>query len=467
MSNKYTCPKCNIVFKYPSLLKTHFRKAYHCLIPEDEITKFFNLNNIYKCSKCNKELPNIKSFNRHSKETICGKSQLLQNSSQTANTFLESLTPEQLKQIAKIINKKTKKTEVSNISNIANTDNTTNTTNMINSNNVTNNTINNNTIIQHINPFGFEDVRTIPISEMKSILNSGPEAGFHIIKAIYNKIENKNFYKPNMSRSEVACLNEDLKLTIYNSKEFADAFFDRCIALLHHILYLCKNEFTSLSIKCIYDNIEYIETTMRTEIYDKKLQSLIETEFRNNNIDTKDRIKNFIKKIKEETDSKDNSLLLIKNTITLTEDKNNEYKTSISNLEINKLFGEPKKILGLRKDEILLNLRISRFEESIFYNFWIDRIKNIKKYIMNNKKSTIGDIVNLSKEESKINTMLEIIKRRVDNNKGDEFLDLNLNHEFRLDDIITPELENDVTEIADDDITYISNLHSFNDLLSI
>ena len=86
---------------------------------------------------------------------------------------------------------------------------------------------------------------------------------------------------------------------------------------------------------------------------------------------------------------------------------------------------------------------------------------------MNNKKSTIGDIINLSKEENKINTMLEIIKRRVDNNRGDDFLDLNLNNEFRIDDIITPELDNDVTEIAEDDITYISNLHSFNDLLSI
>lgn len=458
-----TCPKCNLFCHYPSKLKLHFEKSYHCKKTPDDIKAYFLSleNNVdIKCIACNKSFSRKDSYNRHKKLNTCKLQQ-----SQTANTFLESLTPEQLKQIAKIINKKPTKTEISNISNIANTDNTT--TNTINSNNVTNNTINNNTIIQHINPFGFEDVRTIPISEMKNILNSGPEAGFHIIKAIYNKIENKNFYKPNMSRSEVACLNEDLKLTIYNSKEFADAFFDRCIALLHHILYLCKNEFTSLSIKCIYDNIEYIETTMRTEIYDKKLQSIIETEFRNNNIDTKDRIKNFIKKIKEETDSKDNSLLLIKNTVTLSEDKNNEYKTSISNIEINKLFGDPKKILGLRKDEILLNLRISRFEESIFYNFWIDRIKNIKKYIMNNKKSTIGDIVNLSKEENKINTMLDIIKRRVDNNRGDDFLDLNLNNEFRLDDIITPELENDVTEIADDDITYISNLHSFNDLLSI
>lgn len=456
-----TCPKCNLFCHYPSKLKLHFEKSYHCKKSTEDINDYFLSlkNNIdIKCIDCNKSFSRKDSYNRHKRLNTCKLQQ-----SHLGNNFLESLTPDQLKQIAKIINKKPTKT---NISNIANTDNIT--MNTINSNNVTNNTINNNTIIQHINPFGFEDVRTIPISEMKTILNSGTEAGFHIIKSIYNKIENKNFYKPNISRSEVACLNEDLKLTIYNSKEFADAFFDRCIALLHHILYLCKNEFTSVSIKCIYDNIEYIETSMRTEIYEKKLQSIIETEFRNNNIDTKDRIKNFIKKIKEESVSKDNSLLLIKNTVALAEDKNNEYITSISNTEINTLLGDPKQILGLKKDELILNLKTSRFEQSIFYNFWIDRIKNIKKYILNNKKSTIGDIINLSKEENKISSMLDIIKRRVDNNKGDDFLDLNLNDEFRLDDIIIHELNSepinskDITEV---DLKYISNLHNLDELI--
>ena len=452
-----TCPKCNLFCHYPSKLKLHFEKSYHCKKNNDEIKDYFlsiEKQSDIKCISCNKVFSRQDSYNRHKKFNICKSQQ------QYTNNFLESLTPEQLKQISKIINKKPTKTEISNISN---TDNTTN--NTINSNNVTNNTINNNTIIQHINPFGFEDVRTIPISEMKKILNSGTEAGLHIIKTIYNKIENKNFYKPNISRSEVACLNEDLKLTIYKSKEFADAFFDRCIALLHHILYLCKNEFTSISIKYIYDNIEYIETTMRTEIYDKKLQSIIESEFRNNNIDTKDRIKNFIKKIKEGTDIKDNSLLQIRNTLSLAEEKNNEYKTSISTLELNNLFGDPKVILGLKKEEILLNLRITRFEESIFYNFWIDRIKNIKKYVMNNKKSTIGDIINLSKEENKIMSMLELINKRIDNSRGEYYIDLNVNNEFRLDDIVINN-DND-TEESVSNITDIRDLDNFQHLVSV
>ena len=447
MSKEHCCPKCKIIFKYPSLLKTHFRKAYHCLLTEDEIETFFKINNTYECLICKKKYNNIKTLTRHSKETICSKRQTPQSIKSTNSTnsnILEALTPEQLKQIAKIINKKLTKSEISNISNISNTDNTTNTTNnMINSNNVTNNTI-----IQHINPFGFEDVRTIPISEMKMILNSGTEAGIHIIKTIYNKIENKNFYKPNISRSEIACLNNDFKLTIYKGKELCDALFDRCIAFLHHMLYLCKQEFTKNSIKYIYDNIEYIETTMRTEIYDKKLQNIIETEFRNNNIDTKDRIKNFIKQTKIETDIKDNSILQIKNTLELKEETNNELKKSIKNEEINKLFGDPKVILGLKKEEIILNLRISRFEESMFYNFWKDRIKIIKNYIMTHKKSTIGDIINLTKEESKINAMLDIIKTRVDNIRGYEYIDLNINDEFKLNDF---EMEEDEYEYEYED----------------
>ena len=38
--------------------------------------------------------------------------------------------------------------------------------------------------------------------------------------------------------------------------------------------------------------------------------------------------------------------------------------------KLNQIFGDPRLMLGLRKEEIILNLRISRFEESIFYNFW-------------------------------------------------------------------------------------------------
>ena len=77
--------------------------------------------------------------------------------------------------------------------------------------------------------------------------------------------------------------------------------------------------------------------------------------------------------------------------------------------ELNKLFGDPRDHFRIKKEEIILNLRISRFEESIFYNFWIDRLNTIKNYVIENK-SKIGDIININNEETKIMQMLDLIK---------------------------------------------------------
>ena len=394
-----TCPKCNHIFKFPTMLKQHFKKSFHCLMDDEDIHIFFNPN-IIKCNTCSQTFVQKSSLYRHQRTIQCINTK---NSSKLS--------------IPNTINIPQPTNAVTNNINHTNSHNTTNNNTIINNNNNIN--------IQYINPFGFEDVRTIPITEMKKILKSGTEAGLHIIKAIYDKIENKNFYKPNLSRPEIACLNEDLKLTIYKSKEFADALFDRCIALLHHMLYLCKNEFTNVNIKYIYENIEHIETTMRTEIYDKKLNNIIESEFRNNNLDTKDRIKNFIKQIKEDISVKDNSLLQIKNNLDLQNKKNEEYTKLLTMNELNKLFGDPRVILGLRKDEIILNLRISRFEESIFYKFWIDRINTIKNYVIENK-SKIGDIININNEETKIMQMLKLIERKVELYRSCAYIDLNI-----------------------------------------
>jgi len=424
-----TCSNCKNEFKFPSGLKRHLLYSIHCKKTEDDINLLFTniktdkKNKTIICIYCNKEFARKDSLQRHLKTSKC-------NNNNLNNTTTNNTNP-------------TNNTNTINPTNptINNTNNNTtintNNNNIINSNNNNTNIVNN-INIQYINPFGLEDVRTLPIDKMKQILLSGREAGLHIIKAIYDKIENKNFFKPNLSRPEIACLNEELKLTVYKSKEFADALFDRCIALLHHMLYLCKSEFNNMNIKYIYENIEYIETIMRTEIYDKKLKNIIESEFINNNLDNKGRIKNFIKQTKEDIIIKDNSLLQIKSNMDLKNKQNEEYTKILTMNRINDLFGDPRTILGLRKEEIILNLRISRIEESIFYNFWIDRINTIKKYIMENKTSKIGDIINIKQEETKIMTMLELVKKRVElRRSGNDYIDLNINDEFRLNDNIT------------------------------
>jgi hypothetical protein len=90
-----TCQKCLHVYKYPHMLKHHFETTYHCKKTNDEITEFFILNKVkknddlYKCSKCSKDFTNIKALNRHSKETLCGKSNISHVQSITSSTNTE------------------------------------------------------------------------------------------------------------------------------------------------------------------------------------------------------------------------------------------------------------------------------------------------------------------------------------------------------------------------------------------
>ena len=444
-----TCVKCKTKFRYPSTLKTHLENSSRCSISQEEINIFFStfesnvrpsiepiletivepiletivqpviepivqpvvqqINNIkinkFNCNTCNKLFTRRSSLLRHQREISCYNKNIESTPNELPNSNANQIT-------------NSSQTQIYN----------TNNQNTINSNNTINNTIinNNTTIIQHINPFGFEDVRTISIPEMKKILSSGENSGLQIIKAIYNKIENKNFYKPNMSRPEIACLNTDFNLTIYKCKEFGDALFDRCITFLHHMLYLCKNEYSKTAIKNIYDNIEHIETTMRIEIYDKKLQNIIESEFRNNNIDNKDRIKKFIKEIKDKTESKEQSKSLLKNILALNDESNKEYKVSINDEELNKVFGDPKVIIGLNKTEFIEEFHFKRFEDTKFCKFWKDRVKNEIAYINKSKTATIGDIKTINYRTTKIELMLNIIEARSELLKGGDLIDLDV-----------------------------------------
>jgi hypothetical protein len=421
------CPKCKYVFKFPNMLKKHFRNSFHCLLSEEEIHLFFNPTiNIIKCNICLQVFSQKCSLYRHQRNIKCSISEI--------PNIISNVIPNQ--------------NLIPNIILIPNQINNTTNNNQITNNTINNNIINNTINIQHINPFGFEDVRTIPIPEMKLILSSGNDAGFQIIKAIYNKLENKNFYKPNMSRPEIACLNTEFNLTIYKSKEFCDALFDRCIAFLHHMLYLCKNEYSKSAIKNIYENIEYIETTMRTEIYDKQLQNIIESEFRNNNLDNKDRIKKFIKETKDNLEIKEKNKSLLNNILTLKTDSANEYKISITDEEINKVFGDPKLILGLNKRELIEEFHFKRFEETKFYKFWTDRIKNEITYINKSKTATIGDIKTIKIRKTKIELMLNIIKARADNLKAGDPIDLDVEG-FIIEEIDADENEIDSENLRD------------------
>jgi hypothetical protein len=483
-----TCPKCNLVFKFPSILKAHFKNSFHCVKSDEEIETYMTENiipkdiiyNNIKCDYCNTQFSQISSLNRHNKDSKCAKNIKDSDKKIRKEEFINQikiLDPKLAKKIEKLFNKdkdkeekedketnkdnkdketnkynkdkeeiikekennketnkdkeeiiKEKETKKDKIIKIIN-NNTTNIETQNNINNIINQT--NNTItIQHINPFGLEDVRTISISEMINILNSGENAGLHIIKTIYNKLENKNFYKPNISRSEIACLNEDFNLTIYKTREFADALFDRCIAFLHHMLFICKKEITLNNIKKIYENIENIENTMRTEIYDKKLQNIIEAEVRNNNLETKNKISKYIKDIKEIPTIYNDAKNKLKDVKELSLNSNNEYKITLSDKEFNEKLCNPTIALGLSEEDIKLDMILNRFENTLIYKFWKNRILLEQNFINDNNyndgKILISDIINENKRIIKINKMLDIMKTRHDRLNPGDYINLTI-----------------------------------------
>jgi len=78
--DKKICPKCNHTFKYPSMLKTHFKTSYHCLLNEKEINLFFNptlIINENKCNKCNKDFKQKCSLFRHQRNINCNETQTI------------------------------------------------------------------------------------------------------------------------------------------------------------------------------------------------------------------------------------------------------------------------------------------------------------------------------------------------------------------------------------------------------
>ena len=311
--------------------------------------------------------------------------------------------------------------KTSNIEIIPITNNNTN--NIINNQN--NLTINNNTIIQHIHPFGFEDIRKLDKSEMLKILKSGINSGILIIKAIYSKIENKNFYKPNMSKSDIACLNNEYDLTIYKGNQFSDALFDRCISLLHHMLYLCKKDLSFKDIQLIYDNIEYIEGSMRTEIYDKKLKNIIESEVRNNNTDNKNRISKYVKQIKSNHDVTLDAKLLVDTVKELKKIVYKDFDISIKDEDFNKKLGDPDEYMDLIKADTIDEFQMKSYEYTQFYKYWKNRITSEKEYVESKDNISLGDILNIKKRETMINNKIDVVGIRHNELEGG-IIDINV-----------------------------------------
>ena len=278
-------------------------------------------------------------------------------------------------------------------------------------NNIQNNlTINNNniTIINHINPSGFE---TLPLNltepEMLRLLNLEDKGVIEIVKLVCEQEENKNFYKLNMNKNNISYLNNNYKIDICQDKELKDKLLKQCVILTYKMLISCSSLMTSEQIYRINSNLQNISQKMKEEIFDNGLKNIIEYELRNNSKLTKNKIKRYTKELINNKEIKEQALNNYNKVLQIKEDTNKNKNPSISLFEINNKFGNPITSKQLEKDFTFTDFNINRYEYTAYSKYWIKRIKDEYKYINSHPNKTIGDITCYENRKTQINENIE------------------------------------------------------------
>jgi hypothetical protein len=270
---------------------------------------------------------------------------------------------------------------------IINNNTTNNTTNNNTTNNITNNITNTNNIImiQHINPFGLENTDFLTFNEKLEILRSGYTSCIKILKIVYSRSENKNFYKVNKKSSSISYLNENLNMDVFQQREFRIELFKNSTTLLYGIMLDCKNKLCFEEQLELMDNITSIKNDVYSEIFNNGLSNLkreigetildnetkheidwginniIGQEIENNNDNNRKLLVEYIKKVKTEPDAK---VLFNKNILCSKKQKeiiNNQLNdTSLGMEEVDEKYGQ------IKYGQLANQLQLSHYSETLF-----------------------------------------------------------------------------------------------------
>ena len=442
------CPNnnCNKEFNYISELKRHLNNSYHCGKDITDIDLYIiQKKNIKKtedktCIYCNTTYSKKSSLDRHIKKSKCTldfKELKRQQQIEDLKNEIEKLKlqihnpiqPPIHKPIQppihnpiqqEIKHKKNKKKvqqqpiqqEIHQEPVLQQTQNNLQPIQTIN--NINNNlTINNNniTIIQHINPAGFETLPdNLNESEMLRLLNLEDEGVIEIVKLVCEQNENKNFYKLNMNKNNISYLNNNYKIDICQDKELKDKLLKQCVILTYRMLIICSSLMTSEQIYKINSNLQNISQKMKEEIFDNGLKNIIEYELRNNSKQTKDKINKYTKEIISNQEIKEQALNNYNKVLQIKEDTYKNKNPNISLCDINNKLGDPVISKYLEKDFTFQDFNIKRYEYTTYSKYWIKRIKDEFKYIDTHPNKTIGDITNYENRKKEIYDNIEKMK---------------------------------------------------------
>jgi len=380
------CKLCLKDYKYPSKLKKHREGVYGCKYNNNNDNNISNTSNTNKiqCEQCNKLFKHKSSLTRHINNKKCYSINIITN-----NT-------------------------------INNNDNTNNGT-------IDNRQINitNNIIIQHINPFGQENTDFLSNKEKLEILRSGHKACIKILKIVYNRNENKNFYKVNKKHSTISYLKDNTNykkenkddnnnntmssIDVFQLREFRKEIFNNSTTLLYSIMIDCKNDLCFEEQLALMDNITTIKNDVYNEIFNNSLSNLrkelgeciLDTETKNeinwgienvisyetdnNNDKNRKQISNYVKQINNEPIVKD----IFKSKISKQKEKiniiNKELNdNSIESNDINSKYGK------VEYGELANQLQLAHYPNTKFVKKLNEREK-IEETIVK-KDNTLGKL---------------------------------------------------------------------------
>ena len=162
----------------------------------------------------------------------------------------------------------------------------------------TQNTINLPTII---NPFGYEDISSIPDNDKLKMLKSynGVEMA---IDRVYTIPENRCFFKSNLNKDNVAILTNNMTVQIKKMKSFMDLLIENGITILERMFISCKKKLSFIEQLLLLTNISANRDMIKNKSNQLAIEGIVETCFQD--AVSKEHFKNFTSKLRSDENFK-------------------------------------------------------------------------------------------------------------------------------------------------------------------
>lgn len=270
-TKKYECEYCNKDYNYKQSKSRHLKKCKKYKNITEKANKFDKI--VKNLDKQNKSLILVKNNNEEEEIKIRKNNKIKTNDIILNNTYKHNHNILSLEATEGA--NENDENDVNSARTIISNNNNNNTNNNTTNNNTINNNTNNNTIIiNHINPFGKENLESITEEKIINILNQSFNSFQETIKAIHKDIpENSNFYLPNKSdRKHILYYNGQDNIYETASK-FKDKLCDKTIKQI-------EEWYDKYNKKCIKTKRKMLKKVFN-EYYDGKLETRYNTEVDN------------------------------------------------------------------------------------------------------------------------------------------------------------------------------------------